>query len=100
LIYTERLKEWLDQIYEPVEREISCRELVDQLPAHIDAIVQGQNPNGEFGDLQEHMAACPDCSQLYAELVHLAVLEEEGRLPEVDELIVELAGEASAVPAV
>jgi hypothetical protein len=100
LIYKERLKEWLDRVYELVERDISCRELVDQLPAYIDAIIQGQNPNGDFDGLQEHLADCSDCSQLYEELVHLAALEEDGRLPEVDELLAELAGEEAAVPAV
>jgi hypothetical protein len=99
LIYKERLKEWLDRIYEePVEKDISCRELLDRLPAYVDEIVQGQSSNGEFADLQEHLTACPKCSELYRELIHLASLEDDGRLPEVDALLAELAGEETAVP--
>jgi hypothetical protein len=91
LIYKERLKEWLDKVYDPVEKDISCRELVERLPAYVDAFVRNQNPNGEFTDLQEHLAGCPDCSELYNELIHVAALEADGRLPELDELVADLA---------
>lgn len=96
MIYKERLKEWLDQIYEPVERDISCRELIDRLPAYVDAIVQNHNPNGEFVDLQEHLTGCPVCSERYDELVHVAALEEDGRLPELNELLADFAAPDAA----
>ena len=100
MFYKERYKKWLDQIYNnPVERDISCRELVDQLPANVDAMVQGQSHNGEYAKLQKHLADCPDCSELYRELIHIAELEEDGQLPEIDALLMALAGEESATPA-
>lgn len=101
MIYKERLKKWLDEVYEkPVERDNSCRELLDHLPAYVDAVVQGKSGNGKYEDLDQHLANCPDCAELYAEIVHLASLEADDRLPEVDELLAELAGEESAVPTV
>ncbi len=101
MIYKERLKKWLDEVYEEsVEKDISCRELLDHLPAYIDAVVHGQPGNGKYEDLDQHLDSCPDCAELYAELVHLAALEVDGRLPEVDELLAELAGEETAVPTV
>lgn len=98
LIYKERLKEWLDRVYEPGERDISCRELLDQLPAYIDTVVQGQHGNGKFSELDQHLADCPDCAEIYAELVTLAELEADGRLPEAEELIAELASEQTTIP--
>jgi hypothetical protein len=100
LIYKEHLKEWLDRIYEPDERDNSCRELMDQLPAYLDTIVQAQRGNGKFTDLDQHLAGCSDCAELYAELVNLAELEADGRLPEVEEMIAELASEQTTVPTV
>jgi len=93
-------KDWLDQIYNPAEGENKCRELLDRLPAHVDAIVQGQDPNGQFADLERHLAECSYCAEMYQELLYLAALEEDGELPEVDDLLANLAGEETAVPTV
>ncbi|MFZ0546094.1 MAG: hypothetical protein WAM60_11680 [Candidatus Promineifilaceae bacterium] len=96
MTYQKRLKEWLDQIYEPVEGEISCRELMDRLPAYVDAIVNEHHPNGEYVAFQQHMAKCPECSELYEELLNLARLEEDGRLPEIEELLANFAAPGTA----
>lgn len=100
MIYKERLKEWLDRVYQPDERDISCRELMDQLPAYIDTVVQGQSGNGIHTDIDKHLEGCPDCAEMYAELINLAELESDGRLPEFEELIAELASEQTTVPAI
>lgn len=96
MIYRERLKEWLDQIYEPVEGEISCRELLDRLPAYVDAIVQEPHPNGEYLAFQQHITRCPDCKERYEALLELARLEAKGRLPEIDQLLAEFAAPEAA----
>lgn len=96
MIHKKRLKEWLDQIYEPVEGEISCRELIDRLPAYVDAVVQKSHSNGEYDAFHQHMAHCAECSERYEALLQLARLEENDLLPEIDQLLAELAGPEAA----
>lgn len=96
MIYKKRLKEWLDQVYETVEKDISCRELRDRLPAYIDNAVQDQNPNGAYIPLQRHLDHCPECSEIFEETLHIAKLEASGNLPELEELLENIARPESA----
>ena len=100
MINKELLKEWLDRVYEvPVERDNRCTELTEELPAFVEATIEGNVANGDFSDLLAHLEHCARCSELVEELNRLAALELDGALPEVEALIAELAGEETTAEA-
>jgi hypothetical protein len=50
----------------------------DRLPEFAEAELAGQNAAALFPDVQAHLDACDDCSQLYAELLDMLLAEESG----------------------
>ena len=59
----------------------------------------GQASGAELAELQEHFSQCPDCQQVYSEILQLgAVRLGQGRLGEVAEAVETMAKEFSRWP--
>lgn len=87
---------WLNQIYATTETEIDCDDLQTFLPAYVDFEVAGADPGSRLTQVKAHLAQCPNCAEVYQGLRAVAKLEAQGRLPEVEESLVQFEAEPAA----
>jgi hypothetical protein len=84
----EEFSHWIRQIFRTDETEIDCERLQRLLPAVVD-MENGQNGNASaqtaFAAVRAHLLQCRDCHDVYESLRQIAALENNGRLPEVEE---------------
>jgi hypothetical protein len=82
-----RLLEWLDQLYNTRDAEIDCDQLQAALPALVDLKIYnaGSFDEERLSQVRVHLAQCPDCSEEFAALASVVLLESQERLPEADE---------------
>ncbi|MCI0399621.1 MAG: zf-HC2 domain-containing protein [Chloroflexi bacterium] len=83
--------QWIGRIYETADSEIACDQLQALLPAYVDARVSGESPYSLYSQVLTHLTHCPDCGEVFENLYHIAALEAHGELPELAELLAELA---------
>lgn len=57
-----------------------------QLPEYVEDELAGEDLAQRYPELQAHLDQCESCSQVYAEMVDLALAEAAGQLPEVANL--------------
>jgi predicted anti-sigma-YlaC factor YlaD len=86
ILNRECFNEWIHQIHQTTEVEIDCDRLQKLLPAYVDAELAGVLPV-QANHVKKHLAHCPDCAADYVGLHHVACLEMQGQLPELEELL-------------
>lgn len=88
----ERLLKWLDQIYATQEVEFDCERLQSLLPTWVELEAGGQAAldDERLNQIRAHLAQCPDCAEEYEGLRAIVLLDSQGRLPTVEESLVEI----------
>jgi hypothetical protein len=81
-----RFENWLKNIYETREEEISCSECFDLAARYVDLEITGQDAAARMPALKQHLDQCGACRDEYETLRDLRILEERGDLPSLDDL--------------
>ena len=81
-----RFENWIRNIYETHDEEISCTECFDLLSRFVELEVAGQDAAAKMPRLKQHLNQCPACHAEYETLRDLRRLEEESGMPSLDDL--------------
>ena len=81
-----RFENWLKNIYETREEEISCSECFDLAARYVDLEITGQDVAAQMPELKQHLDQCRACRDEYETLRDLRQLEEENQAPSSDDL--------------
>ena len=81
-----RFENWLKNIYETQDEEISCTECFDLVSRFVELEVSGQDAAAKLPQVKQHLGQCPACWDEYETLRDLRRLEEEGGIPPPDDL--------------
>jgi hypothetical protein len=81
-----RFENWLKNIYETREEEISCTECFDLTSRFVELEVAGQDAAARMPELKRHLNQCRACRDEYETLRDLRLLEEKGEMPSLDDL--------------
>ena len=81
-----RFENWLRNIYETREEEISCTECFDLISRFVEVEIAGQDAAAKMPQVKQHLNQCRACRDEYESLRDLRRLEEKGELPSVDDL--------------
>lgn len=81
-----RLENWLKNIYETQDEEISCTECFDLVSHFVELEASGQDAAGTLPLVKQHLGQCRACRDEYEALRDLRFLEEQGGLPSLDDL--------------
>jgi len=82
----DRFEKWLRNIYETQDEEISCTECFDLVSRFVELEVSGQDAAAKMPQVKQHLNQCPACRDEYETLRDLRHLEEEGKMPSLDDL--------------
>jgi hypothetical protein len=82
----DRFEQWLKNIHQTQEHEISCSECFDLSSHFVDVELSGEDAAGRMIPLRQHLDQCAACREEYETLRDLRRLEKEGQLPSVDDL--------------
>ena len=81
-----RFENWLKNIYNTQEEEISCTECFDLVSRFVEVEASGQDAASQMPELKHHLDQCRACQDEYESLRDLRLLEEQGETPSVDDL--------------
>ena len=81
-----RFENWLRNIYETQEEEISCTECFDLSSRYVELEIAGQDAAAQMPELRQHLNQCRACRDEYEALRDLRLLEEKGEMPSLDDL--------------
>ena len=81
-----RFENWLRNIYETQEEEISCTECFDLSSRYVELEIAGQDAAAQMPELRQHLNQCRACRDEYDALRDLRLLEEKGEMPSLDDL--------------
>jgi hypothetical protein len=82
----DRFERWLQNVYTTRDEEISCSECFDLVSHFVDVELSGVDPLVKMSNVKQHLDQCPACRAEYETLRDLQRLENEGKLPSVDDL--------------
>lgn len=81
-----RFEDWLKNIYETQDEEISCTECFDLVSRFVELETSGRNAAAELPLVKQHLSQCPACRAEYETLRDLIRLENQGDAPSLDDL--------------
>jgi len=81
-----RFENWLKNIYETQEEEISCTECFDLVSRFVELEISGRDAEAKMPQLKQHLDQCRACRDEYESLRDLRLLEEKGEMPSLDDL--------------
>ena len=81
-----RFENWLKNIHETRDEEISCSECFDLVSRFVELEVAGQDAAARMPALKQHLDQCRACRDEYESLRDLRLLEEKGEFPSLDDL--------------
>ena len=81
-----RFKNWLRNIYDTQDEEISCTECFDLVSHFVELEVSGENAAAKIPQLKQHLDQCRACRDEYETLRDLARFENEGGTLSLDDL--------------
>jgi hypothetical protein len=82
----DRFENWLRNIYNTQDEEISCTECLDLVSSFVDLEISGQDTIAKMPKLKQHLGQCHACRDEYKSLRDLRRLEEQGGMPSLDDL--------------
>lgn len=83
---SDRFERWLQSIFKTQDEEILCSECFDLVSGFVEAELSGANAAARMPKVKQHLEQCPACHQEYETLRDLQRLENEGKLPSVEDL--------------
>lgn len=81
-----RFENWLRNIYETQDEEISCTACFDLVSRFVELEISGQDAPAKMPQLKQHLNQCRACRDEYETLRDLRRLEEKGEMPSLDDL--------------
>lgn len=81
-----RFRNWLKNIYETRDEEISCTECFDRVSHFVELETSGGDPVAKMPQLKLHLDQCQACRDEYETLRDLARLEARDGAPSLDDL--------------
>jgi hypothetical protein len=81
-----RFEDWLKNIYETQDEEISCTECFDLVSHFVELETSGQDAAAELPQVIQHLGQCRACRDEYEALRDLVSLEHQGNAPSLDDL--------------
>ena len=81
-----RFENWLRNIYETQDEEISCTECFDLVSRFVELEVSGQDAVAKMPQLKQHLNQCRACRDEYEALRDLRRLDEQDGRPSIDDL--------------
>jgi hypothetical protein len=81
-----RFENWLKNIYETQDEEISCTECFDLVSRFVELEILGQDAEAKLPQLKQHLNQCRACRDEYEVLRDLRRLEEKGGMPSLADL--------------
>jgi hypothetical protein len=78
--------DWLRNIYETQDEEISCTECFDLVSRFVELDASGQDAAAKMPQVKQHLNQCPACRHEYETLRDLRRLEDKGGMPSFDDL--------------
>lgn len=82
----QRFTNWLKNVLETREEEISCSECFDLVSHFVELEIAGEDAAQRMPGLRHHLDQCRACRDEYEALRDLRHLEENGELPTLDDL--------------
>lgn len=90
---TKTFRQWIGRIYATKSTEIDCDETQTRLPAYVDNELQGRELDTA---VDIHLNQCPDCQEIYEGLYYVALLEQQGDIPDATTVADELTAVAGS----
>lgn len=81
-----RFENWLKNIYETQDEEISCTECFDLVSRFVELQISRKDAEAKMPQLKQHLNQCRACRDEYETLRELRLLEEKGEMPALDDL--------------
>ena len=81
-----RFENWLKNIYDTQDEEISCTECFDLVSPFVELEASGQDTSTKLPQVKQHLDQCRACREEYEALREIRRLEDEGNLPSLDDL--------------
>ena len=82
----DRFENWLKNIYETRDEEISCTECFQLVSPYVELEISGQDAAARMPELKQHLNQCSACREEYEALRDLRRLEDQGDMPSLDDL--------------
>ncbi len=82
----DRFENWLKNIYDTRDEEISCTECFDLVSRFVELEATGQDAEAKMPQVKQHLGQCRACRDEYETLRDIRRLEDEGGMPSVDDL--------------
>jgi len=70
-------RRWIRNIYNTLEDELDCEVVARVIPHYVDLKVAGEQPEGRFPKVRQHLAQCSECCDLYHTLYDIALVESQ-----------------------
>lgn len=84
---------WLKRVLETQEDEITCTECQTLVSPYVQIEMETGQAAAHIPQLAHHLTQCPACWETYQLLLELARLEDQGELPDLQELRKRLASD-------
>lgn len=81
-----RFENWLKNIYNTQDEEISCTECFDLVSPFVELEASGEDAATKLPQVKQHLDQCRACRDEYEALREIRRLEDEGNLPSLDDL--------------
>jgi hypothetical protein len=81
-----RFKNWLRNIHETRDEEISCTDCFELVSHFVELEITGQDAVAKLPQLKQHLDQCRACREEYETLRDLLRLEQKGEMPSLDDL--------------
>ncbi|NOH04564.1 MAG: hypothetical protein HND47_22660 [Chloroflexi bacterium] len=82
----DRFENWLRNIYDTQDNEISCTECFDLVSHFVELETSDQDAAAELPQVIQHLGQCRACRDEYETLRDLVILENRGGAPSLDDL--------------
>lgn len=86
----DELQKLIYRILTTEDEEIDCEQTFDLIARYVDLEISGADARQLLPLVSQHLSQCDGCHELYETLREIALLEEEGELPDIDVLISEI----------
>lgn len=91
----EELEKLIRRILITEDEEIDCGQAAELIAQYVELELSGEDVARLLPEVAQHLRQCDDCFELHEVLHEIAALEQEGALPDIDELLEEIiSGEA------
>ena len=82
----DRFEKWLKSIYDTQDEEISCTECFELVSHFVELEASGEDAVAKLPQVIQHLGQCRACHDEYETLREIRRLEDEGRMPSLDDL--------------